>query len=29
MTIDTTAGATDVKNCQMCCKTHNRVKGNR
>jgi 5-methylcytosine-specific restriction endonuclease McrA len=22
-------GATDVKNCQMLCKTHNRAKGNR
>ena len=22
-------GATDVRNCQMLCKTHNRVKGNR
>ena len=22
-------GATDIKNCQMLCKTHNRVKGNR
>jgi hypothetical protein len=22
-------GTTDIKNCQMLCKTHNRVKGNR
>lgn len=22
-------GATDIKNCQMLCKTHNRAKGNR
>jgi len=22
-------GVTDIKNCQMLCKTHNRVKGNR
>jgi 5-methylcytosine-specific restriction endonuclease McrA len=22
-------GATDTKNCQMLCKTHNRAKGNR
>ena len=25
----TKGGATDIRNCQMLCKTHNRAKGNR